>query len=278
VTKALAAGARIGEVRSIIPLSADESLALTDFFDLKDAGEEGKKCVVYRCLRQDGEWLIRAIELKDVGGLVVLLRSVQPVGGLRRRVVPASAPFPRPNGSRPSAGAGRAVPPGTSDYVRWSVEASDLRGHRPWDLPQSAGGLTVKATGPNRRRAGDVAEFAIAVSNRGSEPLTNVVVTDLPDDGLQPRDASQGFVFNGRGLRWELDRLAPGESKTLQLRVKCPGAPGKAYNWVAVTADGGLRVGDGTRVETYLDMDDTATSAADIEAEATEKPAGTNKP
>jgi uncharacterized repeat protein (TIGR01451 family) len=126
----------------------------------------------------------------------------------------------------------------------------------PPAAPQAAGSLSVKATGPDRRKLGEVAEFAITVTNTGSAALTNVVVTNNFETSLEASQASPGWQRRNGALTWTLDSLAPGATKTWQLNCNCVKEAAKACNRVTVTADGDLQGSD----ETCLEID--ATNAA----------------
>ena len=142
-------------------------------------------------------------------------------------------------------------------------------GQMPGTAAPEFGGrvLTVKATGPDRRKLGATAEFAVTVTNHGNAPLTNLVVANHFETSLEAAQASPGWAWRSGALTWTLDSLAPGDSKTWQLHCTCVKEATKACNRVTVTADGGLQAGDEVCLEIYND-------AAPAQAPAAAAPAG----
>ena len=93
--------------------------------------------------------------------------------------------------------------------------------------------LTVAKTGPANGVVGVPVTFQITVSNPGTGPAANVVLSDQFDAGLEHESRA-----NPVELR--LGTLGPGETRTIPL-VLTPRAPGTLTNRVTATADGNLR-------------------------------------
>jgi uncharacterized repeat protein (TIGR01451 family) len=68
---------------------------------------------------------------------------------------------------------------------------------------------------------GDVVQFDLTVQNSGAaQSLTSVVVSDTVPTGTNFVWCSGGCTQVGGDVRWDLGTLAPGETRTLQLRVQ----------------------------------------------------------
>ena len=96
----------------------------------------------------------------------------------------------------------------------------------------------------------------IDVTNRGSQPLTNVKVTATPDPALRPvavtelepdlrpAPAAEGFHREPSGYSWTLARLSPGETQQLGMLCQCLQAAAQAYSRAQVTSQQGIEGGD----------------------------------
>lgn len=104
--------------------------------------------------------------------------------------------------------------------------------------------VQVRKTGPASRLVGNMALFAIEVTNSGSVPLTNVKVVDNYDTSLDPQQASDGYEIVGQDLVWTESSLAPGETAKFEINCRCTQAIERSCNRVTVTADGGVRADD----------------------------------
>jgi uncharacterized repeat protein (TIGR01451 family) len=160
------------------------------------------------------------------------------------RQAPAAAPPVAPPASPP------ANPPATTPPQLPPATVPPSTPNPPV-TPQAAGKLTVQATGPDRRKLGEVAQFVITLTNQGSEALTNVVVADNLETSLDVFEASPGSKPRSGALIWTLDSLAPGATKTLKLNCHCVKEATKACNRVTVTADGDVTAGDEACLEIY---------------------------
>jgi uncharacterized repeat protein (TIGR01451 family) len=93
--------------------------------------------------------------------------------------------------------------------------------------------LTVSKVGPAAGMVGVPINYQITVSNPGSGPATNVVLSDDFDQGLEHESRA-----NPVELR--IGTVGPNETKTIPLTLT-PRQMGQLMNRVTVTADGGLR-------------------------------------
>ena len=119
--------------------------------------------------------------------------------------------------------------------------------------------LTVTKRGPARMELGQQQQFVITVVNTGSEPLTNVLVSDRYDRFLVPEWTDKAHAVVEGEVRWSIPRLDP--QRRAEIRVVCrakepvAGAfPADrvsifAVNEVVVASDQGVRGRDQVRTE-----------------------------
>jgi uncharacterized repeat protein (TIGR01451 family) len=100
------------------------------------------------------------------------------------------------------------------------------------------GRLEVSMTGPRKSYVNSPATFQINVSNSGTAPLTNVVVTDPLPVGTTLVHASVGGTIEANQLQWNLGTLAAGAGTVLELVVR-PTQAGLLCNDAVAVADRG---------------------------------------
>jgi uncharacterized repeat protein (TIGR01451 family) len=94
-------------------------------------------------------------------------------------------------------------------------------------------GLRLRKEGPTQAVLYDALTFRLEVSNTGTAPATNVVLTDSLPEGLEPS--------SGRNpLTWDLGTLEPGRTRTVEYQAVAK-TTGRLCNRAVVTAAGGLR-------------------------------------
>jgi uncharacterized repeat protein (TIGR01451 family) len=93
--------------------------------------------------------------------------------------------------------------------------------------------LKVVKVGPATGVAGMPVTYQITVSNPGTGPATNVLLSDAFDAGLEHESRANPVIMR-------LGTLAPNESRTIPL-VLVPRQTGRLVNRVIATADGNLR-------------------------------------
>jgi uncharacterized repeat protein (TIGR01451 family) len=93
--------------------------------------------------------------------------------------------------------------------------------------------LSLTQTGPTNGVVGAPITYQITVSNPGTGPATNVVLSASFDNGLEHESASNPVEL-------ALGSLGPGEVKSVPLNLT-PRQVGKLVNRVTATADGNLR-------------------------------------
>jgi uncharacterized repeat protein (TIGR01451 family) len=103
--------------------------------------------------------------------------------------------------------------------------------------------VTVKVTGPARRRVGEAALFTIDLSNPGATPIHNVRVVDRYDPALHPDQATEGAQPEENAITWTID-LPPGSPTRLSIRCTCQTASARTCNRVTVVLPDGNRIED----------------------------------
>lgn len=111
--------------------------------------------------------------------------------------------------------------------------------------------LEVTMTGPRQRRVGETAAFSIDIRNTGAAPLTNLRIVDTYELALDPVQASGGFTRGREELVWQLARLEPGKTYTLQVNCQCVAAAASACNRVTVYSDQRPPLADEACVEIF---------------------------
>jgi uncharacterized repeat protein (TIGR01451 family) len=154
-----------------------------------------------------------------------------------------------------------AMAPGQSRSVDYQVTATSPGKLRNKAMATAAGGVRdevehevqvaevkigLSMTGPEKRIVGAPTPYQITVSNGGTVPLTNVVISD-------PIPAQMGFVSAGNGgtlmkptvpslgpdfVQWAIGSLEPGASKTVDVVLRS-NAAGRICNRARATANGG---------------------------------------
>jgi uncharacterized repeat protein (TIGR01451 family) len=102
--------------------------------------------------------------------------------------------------------------------------------------------LAVTKTGPKKRYLERPATYSIEVTNPGSAAASRISVIDEVPDGLVLVQATEEGVISPdkKSVRWALDQLEPGESRTLNITVR-PISTGEFVTQTVATAEGGLR-------------------------------------
>ncbi len=78
----------------------------------------------------------------------------------------------------------------------------------------------VKTTDQAQYNVGDTVLYTIKVTNLGSIPARNLVITDTVPAGLEYLGSSAGGSFAGGVVQWNLDALNPGEEVTRTVTAK----------------------------------------------------------
>jgi uncharacterized repeat protein (TIGR01451 family) len=105
--------------------------------------------------------------------------------------------------------------------------ASAVQGQQPAAAPAaptaSGGAPLVEITKrcPGLRYVGRNATFEVVVTNRGTGPALNVVVTDELRSGVEFLSADSGGQREGGNVVWRLGTLEAGAAKTLKVEARC---------------------------------------------------------
>lgn len=102
--------------------------------------------------------------------------------------------------------------------------------------------LRVTMLGPERHTVGETAVFKVVLSNPGSVPAINVVISPEFDPELKPINASGGYdaaLWNSTGeLRWQIAQLDPSQEIVQEIHCQCTTPAASTCGAVEVTADG----------------------------------------
>jgi uncharacterized repeat protein (TIGR01451 family) len=93
--------------------------------------------------------------------------------------------------------------------------------------------LRLQKIGPAEAQLYDALNYQLIVTNTGSAPLSNVLISDELPDGLEHRE-------NRKQLTFSVDSLAPGQSRQFSYEVIAK-RTGRLGNRAVATATGGLR-------------------------------------
>ncbi len=99
--------------------------------------------------------------------------------------------------------------------------------------------LALAVTGPKRQFLNMPATYQVVVSNAGTVPLANVVVTNPIPAGTSLVRATAGGELAGNQLHWSVGTLDPGASRTFDVQLKAQNA-GRICDQATATADRGL--------------------------------------
>ncbi len=105
--------------------------------------------------------------------------------------------------------------------------------------PSGPATLSVRKTGPDRRRVGETVLFTIEVTNTGEQPLDDLVIADRFETVLEPQRATDGNEWlEGGGLGWKVSTLGPGRTVRREVEFKCLREVPRACNRVTLSAKG----------------------------------------
>jgi uncharacterized repeat protein (TIGR01451 family) len=99
--------------------------------------------------------------------------------------------------------------------------------------------LTLTKTGPTRRYLNMPAAYQITVSNPGTAPLANLVITDPLPPQMTFVSASSGGKLADKAVRWNVGALDPGASLTVDVVLRAQ-VQGRICNRASASADRGL--------------------------------------
>lgn len=89
--------------------------------------------------------------------------------------------------------------------------------------PAGAGAPNIELTKkcPNLRYVGRDAKFELVLTNHGTGPALNVVVTDTLPAGVEFLNADNNGQREGNNVVWRVGNLDAGQSRTLGINVRC---------------------------------------------------------
>ncbi|HMC90564.1 MAG TPA: DUF11 domain-containing protein, partial [Gemmataceae bacterium] len=99
--------------------------------------------------------------------------------------------------------------------------------------------LAMTMTGPKKSYVNTAATYQITLTNTGTMPVENIVVTNPVPAGLSFQSASDGGQLAGSQVQWRLGTLAPGAEQKLDI-VFLAQKIARICNQAMATADRGL--------------------------------------
>ncbi|MGQ9576720.1 MAG: hypothetical protein ACUVUC_15540 [Thermoguttaceae bacterium] len=161
------------------------------------------------------------VETDSAGQASVEILQQQPVAGTSRVDIQVIRPMP------PHAGAATGLVLGTgSTLVSWSGP-----------------GMTLRKRGPLAGTPGAALTYRLEVSNPGDLPAEGVVLADQIPEGASYLTSDPPGQLTDRSVVWQLGRLAPGASRTVEISIRAERAGTLRSCAEATTADG-LRARD----------------------------------
>jgi len=115
-------------------------------------------------------------------------------------------------------------------------------------LTVQEGKLAVQIVGPTLRYVGRPAVWEVQVTNPGSVPVANAVLTAILPTQLTLISASEGgqalgdSKAGGGALCWHLATLGPREQKAVQISTRCESLTERTMIQASVAADAGVKV------------------------------------
>ncbi|MGE0482162.1 MAG: hypothetical protein AB7Q17_17005 [Phycisphaerae bacterium] len=85
----------------------------------------------------------------------------------------------------------------------------------------AAPALTLTKKCPSLRYVGRDATFELTVTNSGTGPARDVVLTDVLPSGVEFVNADGGGTRDGNNIVWRIGALEAGASKTFNINVRC---------------------------------------------------------
>jgi uncharacterized repeat protein (TIGR01451 family) len=106
--------------------------------------------------------------------------------------------------------------------------------------PPGQAKLALKMDGPKQQYANLPAKYQITVSNPGTAPATNVLLSNPLPAGTKLVSAGQGGRFHANQLAWLLGTIKPGGSRTVDIVLRAEKA-GEICNRAGAIADDNLQ-------------------------------------
>jgi uncharacterized repeat protein (TIGR01451 family) len=98
----------------------------------------------------------------------------------------------------------------------------------------------IRMTGPERLNVGETGLYEIEVRNTGTQPLTNLRISNRYSTSLRPAGASSNYELGRGEIAWKLPELAAGDAIRWQFQGLALRPDPSARSVSTVVADGGL--------------------------------------
>lgn len=140
-----------------------------------------------------------------------------------------------------------------------ATAAGGLREEKEFCVQVGERRLSLVMTGPERRYLNLPATYLLTVSNPGTLPLSDVIITN-PLPAQTALAGAGGGQLMGNRVEWRIGTLPPAESRTVEVRLRAL-APGRICNQAVVTASHGLV----QQAEVCTDFTGAAALSLDVE-------------
>ena len=100
--------------------------------------------------------------------------------------------------------------------------------------------LTITAK-PTQAQIGDKVDFAVEVTNTGTQPIPQLTLTDFIDPNLRATDAAQGYRQLPGQLSWQIANLGAGKSVIYRVQCQCIASTSRACVRAELTDGSGIR-------------------------------------
>lgn len=100
--------------------------------------------------------------------------------------------------------------------------------------------LIMSMSGPKQQSINQPAQYVITIANAGKAPAENVTIRNDIPDGMKFVRAEQGGKISGNQVTWQLGKLEPEATKTVEIVLQAS-APGKICNKARASADGDVK-------------------------------------
>jgi hypothetical protein len=186
----------------------------------------------------------------------------------------------------------RDLPPGESETIQLTFQVT-AGGTQCHEVTVTADGATsvsqqgcvtarqaaleVTVTGPRSRTIGEIAPFRLTIKNVGDVAATEIVMVTRCGPALNPVGYDEANRPNHErladgGIVTRIDRMEPGEVRTIPMEAQCLAQSNRACVGVVITAAGGVTTGGEACVEILPVLPPAAAGAPNLRLTISETP------